>query len=100
MNVIYPVMTTTSAIFLKFSAPLVHKYGARKSIFVIGFFLFANQLISSFVSNFWLFFVFYGIGFGISNGLIYLIPLNICCHYFKENKGLVTGILKINFFID
>lgn len=53
--------------------------------------------ISSFVKNYWVFLVLYGGGFGLSNGLAYIVPIYSCWKYFPHNKGLVSGIILCGF---
>jgi len=50
-------------------------------------------MLSTFVTNFWLFLISYGMMSGIGCGLNYMIP--VCCgwEYYPEKKGLITGII-------
>ena len=49
--------------------------------------------LSSYQKEYWGFFFLYGIGFGINNGIAYVIPISNCWKYFPNNKGLVGGII-------
>lgn len=52
-----------------------------------------GSLISSFMTNFWLFLFFYGAFSGIGLGINYLIPMISCWDYFPERKGFITGLM-------
>lgn len=53
--------------------------------------------LSSLTTNFWLFFILYGCGFGICNGIAYIVPIYNGWHYYPHNKGLVSGIILAGF---
>ena len=48
---------------------------------------------SSFVSDFWVFFILFVIPYGIANGLTYLIPVSLAWKYFPNYKGTAGGIV-------
>ena len=50
-------------------------------------------LMSTQASNFYLFLVTYSIGFGICNGLSYMVPVTHGWRWFPQNPGLVSGII-------
>lgn len=49
--------------------------------------------IASFMTDFWLFVVFYGAFSGIGCGSGYIVPLICCWEYFPKHKGMMTGII-------
>jgi MFS transporter, OFA family, oxalate/formate antiporter len=53
--------------------------------------------VSSLMKNFWIFFALYGSGFGICNGIAYIVPIYNSWRYFPNNKGLVGGIVVAGF---
>ena len=65
-------------------------------------------LASAYAKNYWLFYILYSGGFAIATGVsVRELWLNICCQYivpvktswlyFKNNKGLVSGIVVCGF---
>ena len=62
-------------------------------VFCGGAIAIAGMMLSTFVTNFWLFLICYGMMSGIGCGLNYMIP--VCCgwEYYPEKKGLITGII-------
>ena len=53
--------------------------------------------ICTFIQNWYLFLIFYGIGFPIGIGLVYYTPIVCCWEWFPEKKGLMTGIIVAGF---
>ena len=52
-----------------------------------------SVFISSFVTNFFLFIIFYGFFFGVGVGFSYMCPIIAGWEYFPSKKGLVSGIV-------
>lgn len=60
--------------------------------------LFASAVFtSSYIQDFYLFAIVYGIFTGLSTGLLYMIPLANAYEYYPNNKGLVSGIIVSGF---
>lgn len=57
----------------------------------------ATVFASSYMPNFWLFAVFYGVIFGIIAGLAYMLPVHIGFSHFPNRRGLVTGSIVAGF---
>ena len=76
-----------------FGVKLANRIGFRLTslISMIGFsgFIF----ISSFVKNFWIFMMIYGIGPPLMLGLVYMLPIHCGWAYFPKSKGVVTGLV-------
>lgn len=69
------------------------KIGIKAHCYLFSFILCFCVFLSSFANSFWIFVLIYGIGFGLTSGLIYLIPLYNAYKYFPQKKGLLTGII-------
>jgi len=54
-------------------------------------------VLSSFVTNYYLFVFFYGVFFGLAYSLSYATPLIVAWSYFDGNKGRVSGIVTAGF---
>ena len=52
---------------------------------------------SSFVTSFWPFLVLFGVGYGICNGLTYMVPMHHGWLWYPDNPGLVSGIVISGF---
>lgn len=52
-----------------------------------------SVFISSFMTEIWLFFFFYGILFGLFTGMVFMIPVVECNKYFPGMKMYVNGII-------
>lgn len=76
-----------------FGVPLAIKCGYRVVSLCETFLIAVCVFVSSFMDNFWLFVLFYGILFGFLSGLLYMIPIFLGCKYFPNSKGVVSGII-------
>lgn len=48
---------------------------------------------STFMKQFWWFYLCYSFFFGIGVGMVYLIPMMCCWEYFPDRKGMVSGVI-------
>ena len=76
-----------------FGMSLSSKMGYRLSAVIETFLISVSILVSSYMNNFWLFVLFYGIFFGLLSGLLYIIPIFLACQYFPTSKGVISGII-------
>lgn len=51
--------------------------------------------VSSFMTTFWLFILFYGILFGLFAGLSFMVPIYECNNYLVGKKIYVNGLILI-----
>jgi MFS family permease len=56
-----------------------------------------GTLIASLTHNFYSFLVCFCCGFGVTNGMIYILPVNTAWAYFPDNIGLASGIVISGF---
>lgn len=52
-----------------------------------------SLLISSMVTNFYVFMLFFGVGQGVGAAILYVLPVKICWEYYPNRKGIVSGII-------
>lgn len=76
-----------------FGLPLSKKIGFRLASAIETFLIAFSIFLSSYMENFWLFVLFYGICFGLLSGLLYIVPIFLACQYFPKSKGIITGII-------
>ena len=50
-------------------------------------------ILSSFMTNFWLFILFYGCIGALGCGICYMTALVVSWEHFPERKGLITGVI-------
>ncbi len=56
--------------------------------------LFVGSLLaSSYMTDFYLFLLFYGILTGLGYGLIYMLPLKMAWSFFPNKKGTIGGLI-------
>jgi hypothetical protein len=70
-----------------FGINLSQKYSPFKVVFICDILLLASVLIVSFMENLAGYIVVYMICFGVTSGMIYLIPIRIAWVYFPNKKG-------------
>lgn len=71
----------------------VRKWDPKKILALGSFVAISGVIISSFMTNFWLFVLFYGAMSGIGCGTGYIVPLLCCWDHFPNKKGMMTGII-------
>lgn len=49
--------------------------------------------ISSFLTNFYWFILFYGVGYGFGSALLYAVPIHVGWRHFPNRKGIVSGVV-------
>ena len=101
---VFPVMNLFLNASMFFGLVLAEKIGYRVSMLANCILLAACVFVSSFMPNFWLFALFYGVFFGILAGLTYMLPVHIgFMHYPNKRylliilRGMVTGIIVAGF---
>ena len=76
-----------------FSLSTIKRFHPRIVVTIEMILISVTVFVSSFMPNFWLFMIFYGIIFGLFSGLVYIVPIFLCCQYFPETKGVISGII-------
>ena len=74
------------ALMLDYLHPKVH-LAIGGSIYVIAI------MISAYMTDFYLFLLFYSIMAGLGYGIIYMLPLKNAWMFFPEKKGMVGGLI-------
>jgi len=91
VKMVFPFMNLAMNITMYYGLVLGAKIGPRR-LCMIGISLIALfTFVSSWITNFAGFLMLYGIGVGLANGLIYMIPINCGWKYFPQKKGAVSG---------
>jgi len=88
-----PLASTIFTLLFPLGSHLSKRIDARLQM-ALGIFIGQSLVFaSSFVNEYWGFFFLYGIGFGINNGIAYVIPISNCWKYYPNSKGLIGGII-------
>ena len=91
--ILFPVMVITTTCLMPVGGYFARRYnpklwaGAGASIALI------SILIATFSHRFWIFLIFYGIGYGIGSSVMYIVPVIWGWEYFPDHKGIVNGIV-------
>ena len=81
-------------IFMPFGSILVQRnYNPRLLIVLAGSVAFPCFVISTFMSSFSAFAVFYILGFSFNHGMSYMVPVHHGWLWFPGNPGLISGII-------
>ena len=87
------IQTCMAGILMYPATALALKLGPRLALIIAGSFIMSGVFISSFVFNYWVFFVFYSvfvcIGWALSMPLTWAVPWS----YFPQHKGKITGLM-------
>jgi len=81
------------------SPPMMNRLSLTKIYLIFGGTIVATLLAVSFIRNYYAFLLLYMFGFGISVGLLYIIPLAVIYAYFPNNRGSAGGVLVAGFTI-
>ncbi|EGR29142.1 major facilitator superfamily protein, putative [Ichthyophthirius multifiliis] len=91
---IYPIMMIFVATGMPLGIQGIRLFGsARKYLYFASLLTMFFQFISSYTTHFWQYVLAYGVGFGVSTGSIYFVPLYMGYLYFPKRKGMVAGII-------
>lgn len=90
---VFPFMSIASHTTAPFSVKVCSYLGMRLHCGLFSILIFVFVFLSSYTTSFTYFVLLYAIGFGLSSGMIYLIPLYNAYKYFPKNRGLVSGII-------
>ena len=92
-NIVFPFTTLFGNIVIILSIPLCIRFGLKKVLFFSSICIYSFILASSFCTNFWLFFICFGLGYGGTIGFVYLNIILNAYKYFPTRRGLIGGVL-------
>ena len=92
-NIVFPITTIVGNIIAYISLPLIGFIGFRPLLLIATILTWAFIFASTFCTNFWIFFIFFGVGYGGTTGFLYLTLMYNGYKYFPLRRGLVGGIL-------
>ena len=81
------------ALAMQLGAYLLDVLHPRVHLMIGGSIFIVSILISSFMTSFYLFLIFYAVLTGIGYGIIYMLPLKSAWSFFPERKGMVGGLI-------
>ena len=90
---VFPFMSIASHTTAPISVKVCSYLGMRLHCGLFSVLIFVFVFLSSYTQSFTYFVLLYAIGFGLSSGMIYLIPLYNAYKYFPKRRGLVSGII-------
>lgn len=90
---LFSFMSLSISLTFFFSLLTIRSFQPRVIVTLEMILISATILISSLMSNFWLFMIFYGIIFGLFSGFVYIVPIYLSCQFFPEKKGVISGII-------
>ena len=93
VNMVFSLTTLAQGLFTPFGPFLLKKLHPRKWLIMGTTLALSGIFISTFMTNFYLFSIFYALFFGTGIGIWYLVPVTWAWQYFPDSKGLVTGII-------
>ena len=92
-NIVFPITTIVGNIIAYLSLPLCTIIGSRALLIIATVLTWGFIFASTFFTNFWIFFVFFGVGYGGTTGFLYLTLMYNGYKYFPSRRGLIGGIL-------
>ena len=92
-SIIFPMSSILSTFAMWLSFPVAKYLGYNFTLILATILIFTFLFISSFCGEFWIFFIFFGVLYGSSTGLLYLTLLYNTYKYYPHNRGLIGGIV-------
>ena len=90
---VLPLIVITSTVFFPIATKLTQKLGSKGVIFIGGAIGIIFIAISTLSTEVYMFFLLYGVGFGIAKGFLYPAPLNAGWSHLPAKKGFVSGVV-------
>ena len=90
---VFPMTLSMGALAMQLGAYLLDVLHPRVHLMIGGSIFIVSILISSFITSFYLFLIFYAVLTGIGYGIIYMLPLKSAWSFFPERKGMVGGLI-------
>ena len=91
--ILFPVMVITTTCLMPVGGYFARKYNPKIWASIGATIALVSILIATFAERFWIFLVFYGIGYGIGSSMMYIVPIVWGWEYFPDHKGIVNGIV-------
>ena len=92
-NIVFPITVVVGNIVVVLSIPISKFIGYRKMLILSTLLTWGFIFASTFCKSFWLFFFFFGIGYGGTTGFLYMNLMFNSYKYFPKKRGLIGGIL-------
>ncbi|MFC1860827.1 MFS transporter [Chloroflexota bacterium] len=89
---IYSVFTVFCALFSLLGGWALDKYGARKTVALMGFFTCLSLLLTSYTAAAWQLFITYSLLLALGNGPTYPILMATVSRWFDKKRSLALGI--------
>lgn len=90
---VFPMTLSMGALSMQLGSALLDILHPRAQLALGGSIFVISILVASFMTNFYLFLVFYAIVTGIGYGIIYMLPLKSAWSFFPGRKGTIGGLI-------
>jgi len=76
---------------------IARRFSPRRIISVVAPLGLSGILISSFMENYWAWLFMFSFSFGLTNGCLYIVPMQAAWKHFPKRVGLAGGIVISGF---
>lgn len=90
---VFPLTLCLGAIAMQLGAYMLDHLHPKVHLAIGGSVYVISIAISAFITNFYVFVLFYSVLAGVGYGIIYILPLKNAWMFFPEKKGMVGGII-------
>lgn len=90
---VFPLTLCLGSIAMQLGSVMLDHFHPKVHLAIGGFIYVAGIALSAFMTNFYIFLLFYSLMAGIGYGIIYILPLKNAWLFFPEHKGMVGGII-------
>lgn len=90
---VFPLTLCTGALSMQLGSYLLDITHPKLQLAVGGTIFAVSIMVSTYMTNLYLFVVFYAIASGVGYGIIYMLPLKNAWLFFPTKKGMIGGII-------
>lgn len=90
---VFPLTLCLGSIAMQLGSVMLDYFHPKVHLAIGGTIYVAGIALSAFMTNFYIFLLFYSLMAGIGYGIIYILPLKNAWLFFPEHKGMVGGII-------
>ncbi len=94
-SIVSPIMTICSGLTIALGLQLSKIFNPLAVLVVAQVLQAVTVFVSSYMMNFWLFVLFYGIMFGLITGIGFMVPIYECNNYLVGKKMYINGFILI-----
>ena len=91
--IVFPLTLAMGALSMQLGAVMLDYLHPKVHLMIGGSLFVCSIILSGYMTNFYLFLLFYSILAGAGYGIVYMLPLKNAWQFFPNKKGMIGGII-------